>query len=58
MVGEVIAQALCSGIDRSKFWGSNGYSRAVFDVKHCSEIWEVVEKRAAALPARAFVVYI
>ena len=51
-------QFLCLGMDSSKAWSSNGYSSVGFDVKHRSETWGVEEKRAAALPARAFVVYI
>ena len=52
-----MAQILCLRMDSSKAWGNDGYSRVVLDVKHCSEIWGGEEKRAAALPARAFVVY-
>ena len=51
-------QVLYLGMYSSKAGGSNGCSRVVFDMKHCSEIWGGEEKRAAALPARAFVVYI
>ena len=56
--GRAMPQVLCLRMESSKAWGSNGYSRVVLDVKLCSEIWGGEEKRAAALPARAFVVYI